>query len=431
MSRAGGPVEQAWREERLRIVAVLARRLGDLELAEDAVQEAFAAAAARWPAGGVPDRPGAWLTTTAWRKALDVMRRERLPLHAGGPFEEGATAAAAEDAVPGGPAAEEDSDLDLEDDRLRLILTCCHPALPADARVALTLRHVAGLTAREIAAALLLPEGTLSKRLVRARTKIRDARIAFTVPDRAALPERLADVHAVIYLVFTEGHLASGDGPAIRGELCEEAIWLARQLHAVVPEDGETTGLLALLVLQHARTPARQTGDGALVLYDEQDRDRWNGALIEEARALLATTGRGPLGPYQLQAAIAALHAAPSSDGPDWRRITDLYRVLARIAPSPVVEVNRAVAVGRAEGAAAGLAILERVLAEGRLDAYVSLHAAHADLLERAGSTEAARAAWRRAAALAGNSAQRALLLRRAAVASARPTTSPTVDPGA
>ncbi len=369
-------------------------------MAAQAAPWGAAAAAAPWPVTGVPDRPGAWLTTAAWRRALDVVRRERFP--------------AADGALAADPAAPDPADgdgLGVEDDLLALVLTCCHPALAPEARVALTLRHVAGLTAREIAAAFLVPEATLAKRLVRARAKIRDAGIRFAVPDRAALPERLAAVRAVVYLIFTEGHLASGDGPPVRAELCDEAVWLARQLHRLLPGDTETTGLLALLVCQHARRGARQDAAGRLVPHGDQDRARWDRAAIAEVRALLATTGTGPLGPYQVQAAIALLHTA---DRVDWPRVAALYGVLARLAPSPVVEVNRAVAEGRADGPGAGLAVLTPVLAEGRLDGYAPLHAAHADLLERSGDAPAARTAWRRAAATTDNPAQRAELLRRA-----------------
>ena len=398
------PLERVWRDERAKVVATLARRLGDLQLAEDAVQEAFATAALRWPADGVPDRPGAWLTTTAWRKALDGIRRERFPL--------------ADEALDRADGAVMDStgdDLVVEDDTLSLMLTCCHPALAPEARVALTLRHVAGLSSREISAGFLVHEATMDKRLVRARAKIRDAGIPFTVPDRAELPERLDAVHAVIYLVFTEGYLATGEGPAVRAGLCDEAVWLASQLHRLVPRDGETTGLLALLVLQNGRTAARVDAQGGLVPYDEQDRNRWDATTIDTAKQLLTTTGKGPLGPYQVQAAIALLHATATSAGAvNWPRVADLYAILARLTPSPVVEVNRAVAVGRADGPNAGLAVLAPVLAQGRLEHYPPLHAAHADLLQRAGRHTEARAAWERAAALAPNEAQRVQLLRRA-----------------
>ena len=394
------PLERAFREERAQVVATVARRLGDLQLAEDAVSEAFAAAAATWPSAGVPDRPGAWLTTTAWRKALDVVRRDRST--PGNPVD------------PAMPPAPEPG-LHREDDLLQLVLTCCHPALAVEARVALTLRHVAGLSVAEIAAGFLVPEETMAKRLVRARTKIRQSGISFELPGPEGLPERLSSVQAVLYLVFTEGHLASGGGPAVRTELCEEAIWLTRQVHRLLPGDSETTGLLALMLFQHSRVGARHDDAGRLVPFADQDRSRWNARAITEARALLGTTGRGPVGPYQLQAAIAALHAAATTaDDVNWPRIADLYGLLDRVAPSPVVTVNRAVAVGRADGPRAALALLAPVLADGRLDEYAPLHAAHADLLERAGDGPGAGTAWRRAAELSRNPTEQAALRRRA-----------------
>ena len=394
------PLERAFREDRAQVVATLARRLGDLQLAEDAVSEAFAAAAVTWPSAGVPDRPGAWLTTTAWRKALDVLRRDR--------WEPGTVDA------PVPPAPE--PGLEGEDALLQLVLTCCHPALAIEARVALTLRHVAGLSVAQIAAGFLVPEETMAKRLGRARTKIRQTAISFELPEPEGLAERLSSVQTVLYLVFTEGHRASGDGPAVRGELCEEAIWLARQVHRLLPGDGETTGLLALMLLQHSRAGARHDESGRLVPFAEQDRARWDERAIAEARHLLSTTGRGPVGPYQLQAAIAALHAAATTaDDVNWPRIADLYGLLDRVAPSPVVTINRAVAVGRADGPRAALALLQPVLAEGRLADYAPLYAAHADLLERAGDGDAAVEAWRRAAELTRNPAEQAALERRAA----------------
>ena len=400
-----GPVERAWRAERAGIVAVLARRLGDLDVAEDAVQEAFAAAVVRWPIDGVPARPGAWLMTTAWRRALDAARRQRRWL----PLDEGSAVAEEE-------PNRSFSDLHITDEMLGLLLACCHPALNTEARVALTLRHVAALTVGEIAAAFLISEAAMAKRLVRARAKIRDAGISFEVPDWERLPGRLADARAVIYLVFTEGHLASGDGPAVRTELCDEAVWLARQLHALVPDDLETTGLLALLLFLHARSPARLAADGRLLPIGAQDRSRWGTDAVVEARALLATTANGPLGPYQVEAAIAALHAAaPDPDGTRWDRIAELHGVLDRLAPSPVVTVNRAVAVGRADGPQAGLEVLAPALADDRLAGYAPLHAAHADLLERSGDLNAAQAAWMRAAERAPNPEQQAELRRRAA----------------
>jgi RNA polymerase sigma-70 factor (ECF subfamily) len=394
------PLERAFREERAQVVATLARRLGDLQLAEDAVSEAFAAAAATWPTAGVPDRPGAWLTTTAWRKALDTVRRDR------------STPGTVDGSVPAAP----EPGLQDEDALLQLVLTCCHPALAIEARVALTLRHVAGLSVAEIAAGFLVPEETMAKRLVRARTKIAQTAISFELPGTDGVAERVSSVQAVLYLVFTEGHLASGSGPAVRSDLCEEAIWLARQLHRLLPGDTETTGLLALMLLQHSRANARHDDAGHLVSFAEQDRSRWDLAAVAEARALLATTGSSPVGPYQVQAAIAALHAAATSaDDVNWSRIADLYGLLHRLAPSPVVTVNRAVAVGRADGPRAAMALLAPVLADGRLDGYPPLHAAYADLLERAGEHEGAVAAWRRAAESARNPAEQAALERRAA----------------
>jgi RNA polymerase sigma-70 factor (ECF subfamily) len=415
-STAAATLERAWRDERTKVVATLTRRLGDLQLAEDAVQEAFATAAVRWQVDGVPDRPGAWLTTTAWRKALDVIRRERFPL--AGQTPEPAHGEAVMD--------EPEGDLAVEDDVLTLILTCCHPALAPEARVALTLRHVAGLTSREIAAGFLVQDATMDKRLVRARAKIRDARIAFTLPDRAELLGRLEAVHAVIYLIFTEGYLATGEQAPVRAELCDEAEWLARQLHHLVPHHAETTGLLALLLLQNARTAARQDAHGELIPYDEQDRGRWDTTSIDSAKQLLGDTGAEPPGPYQVQAAIALLHAtAGSADTVNWPRIADLYAILARLTPSDVIELNRAVALGRADGPNAGLAVLAPVLAAGRLERYPPLHAAHADLLQRAGRSAEARTAWEHAAALAPNQAQRTQLLRRASAAAAPPTPPP------
>jgi RNA polymerase sigma-70 factor (ECF subfamily) len=388
------------------------RRLGDLQAAEDAIQEAFIAAASRWPSDGVPDRPGAWLTTTAWRKAVDGRRRDHFPL---------AGACEREAIVRLGSSDDPKPALDVvacEDDVLSLVLTCCHPSLSPEAQVALTLRHVVGLTDRQVAACFLVPEPTLSKRLVRARAKIRDAGIAFDLPDRTRLSDRLDEVHTVVYLIFTEGYLASGPERSVQAELCDEAVWLARNVHRLLPDDRETTGLLALLLLQHARTGARTDDDGALISFAEQDRARWNTALLDEARALLASTaptvgGPGP-GPYQLEAAAALLHAtAPPGGPPAWALIADLYQALARVSPSPVVEVNRAVAVGRAHGPAAGLRVLRPVLDDPRYADYLPMSAAHADLLERAGRPGAAQA-WRHAAGHASNPAQREHLLRRA-----------------
>jgi RNA polymerase sigma-70 factor, ECF subfamily len=397
-----GELEHAFREEWGAVVATLARRLGDLQAAEDAAAEAFAAAATAWR-DGVPPNPGGWLMVTAWRKAVDTHRK--------------AAAIAVDPRVLGEIARPAADDLatqprPLGDDRLGLIFACCHPALALEVRVAMTLRYVAGLTTKQIAAAFLIPEPTLAQRLVRAKRKIRDAGIRFEVPAQPA--QRLRSVRTVVYLVFNEGFAASEGDELIRKELCEEAIWLGRLLRRLLPADAETAGLLALMLLHHARAAARQTA-GRPVPLEEQDRSRWDRTLIAEGTRVLdeALARRDP-GSYQLQAAIAALHAqAPRFDATDWPQIALLYGSLARLERSPVVEVNRAVAVGMADGPLAGLAVLEPVLASGALEGYSPLHAAHAALLEKAGYPERARGAWARAAETSANSAVRDELLRR------------------
>jgi len=399
-------LERAFRAEWGAVVATLARRLGDLQAAEDAAAEAFAAAAVAWR-DGVPPNPGGWLTLTAWRKAVDAHRRATAV--AVDPHVLGEIAPEAEEAAVDARATQPQN---LGDDRLGLIFACCHPALALEVRVAMTLRFVAGLTTREIAAAFLLPEPTLAQRLVRAKRKIKEAGIRFEVPTR--LTERLRSVRTVVYLVFNEGFAATSGDELIRGELCEEAIWLGRLLHRLLPVDAETAGLLALMLLHHSRAAARQAG-GKPVPLEEQDRTRWDQDLIAEGTRILdeALACREP-GSYQLQAAIAALHAqAARFEDTDWPQIALLYGALGRLDPSPVVEVNRAVAVGMADGPLAGLAVLEPVLASTALEGYSPLHAAHAALLEKAGYPERARAAWARAAETSPNPALREELLRR------------------
>jgi RNA polymerase sigma-70 factor (ECF subfamily) len=396
-------VIEVFRSEAAKVAATLVRILGDFDLAEDAVQDALAAALERWPRDGVPDRPGAWLMTTARNKALDHLRREK-------------TLAATREAllqlsVLDDPGPDEQAHL--PDDRLALLFTCCHPALALEAQVALTLRLFGGLATDEIARAFLVQATTMAQRLVRAKQKIRTARIPFRVPPRESLPERLAGVLAIIYLIFNEGYASSSGAQLLRVDLCDEAIRLAKVLHSLLPQEAEVTGLLALLLLLDSRRATRVGPGDELVRLADQDRSRWDrGAIDEGCRLLDSALSARHVGRYQIEAAIAAVHAqAASAIDTDWQEIAALYEELQRIAPSPVIVLNRAVALAEADSAAAGLALADTV-AEA-LDGYYLLHATRAELLRRQGRTDESAAAYDRAMELAGNDVERTFLARR------------------
>ena len=402
-------VDRLFRDEQGRAVATLIRVTGDFDLAEEAVQDAFIRALETWPERGVPDNPGAWITTTARNRAIDRLRRRRRLIEKTEALGRETVLESQLEAIDPGSS---ESDMDIADDRLRLIFTCCHPALAMDARVALTLRTLGGLTTPEIARAFLVPEPTLAQRLVRAKRKIRDAGIPYRVPPPELLPERLDGVLRVLYLVFNEGYAATSGDSLIRRELCTEAIRLARTVVSLLPNEPEAVGLLALMLLHDARRDARVGPTGELVLLDDQDRGRWDAGRITEGQALVARAlaARRP-GPYQIQAAIAALHdeAATPADT-DWPQIVSLYIALQQMAPSPVVELNLAAAVAMATGPAVGLAMMDGLVAVGELETYPYLQAGRADLLRRLGRWSEAAQAYRRARALTTNGPERTFL---------------------
>jgi RNA polymerase sigma factor (sigma-70 family) len=410
-------IAAVWRIDAARIVAVLARMVRDVGVAEELAQDALVAALEHWPRQGVPDNPAAWLMTTARRRALDHLRHARLQdakLQEVGQDLEAQEALFVPDFVDALDAARQD---DIGDDLLRLIFTACHPVLPAEARVALTLRLLGGLTTHEIARAYLLPEPTIAQRIVRAKRTLAEAHIPYEVPRGAELAPRLASVLEVVYLIFNEGYTATAGADWMRPELAQEALRLGRMLAGIAPREPEVHGLLALMELQASRMAARTDARGRPILLADQDRRRWDPLLVRRGLAALerAESLGGARGVYALQAAIAACHArAPSSGETDWARIAALYGMLAAVAPSPVVELNRAVAVGQAEGPAAALPIVERLRADAALRRYPWLPGVHGDLLEKLGRHHEARAAFLEAAALAGNARERELMEQRA-----------------
>ncbi len=407
-------IEQIYREESGRILATLIRLLGDFDLAEEALQEAFSVALVQWPREGTPSNPRAWLVSTGRNKAVDSLRRRAL-------LEEKRDELARWIALAQ-QVADAPEDTMLKDDRLRLIFTCCHPALAREVQVPLTLRTLCGLSTEEIARAFLVPVPTMAQRLVRAKQKIRDAGIPYRVPDDDELPERLETVLLVVYLVFNEGYNATAGDEIIRRELCGEAIRLGRLLHALMPREAEAEALLALMLLHDSRRDARVTPAGEMILLEEQDRGKWHADQITEGLGLVEDAlTRGAKGPYALQAAIAALHVrAKSASETDWYQIAALYELLLQIQPTPVVELNRAVAVAMSQGPAEGLRLLDALEERRALSGYYLLPAAQADLLRRMGRWEAAETAYQRALSLVGNGAERRFLERRVSEMRAR-----------
>ena len=410
-------IAAVWRIEARRIVAVVARMVRDIGVAEELAQDALVAALEHWPRDGIPDNPGAWLMTTAKRRALDHLRRAKMldDKHQEiGHDLEAQEALVVPDFVDALDAARQD---DIGDDLLRLIFTACHPVLTTDARVALTLKLLGGLTTHEIARAFLVPEPTIAQRIVRAKRTLGEAGVPYEVPRGEELAQRLASVLEVVYLVFNEGYTATAGGDWMRPELAQEALRLGRMLAEIAPREPEVHGLLALMELQASRMAARTDAEGRPILLADQDRARWDHLLVRRGLAALARAEAlgGAGGMYALQAAIAACHArAATAENTDWKKIAALYGELADVVPSPVVELNRAVAVGMAEGPAAGLAIIDRLRDEKSLRQYQWLPSVRGDLLEKLGRREEARAEFERAAALAGNEKERELLLRRA-----------------
>jgi RNA polymerase sigma-70 factor (ECF subfamily) len=409
IARVSAEIDKLYRRESRRIFATLIRLLGDFERAEEALHDAFRAAVEKWPAEGLPQNPVAWLVSAGRFKSIDKHRRDQRFEH----LEDRPDVA--ESLTDGSAALDEREEL-LEDDRLRLVFTCCHPALAPDAQVALTLREVCGLATEEIAAAFLTPAPTIAQRIVRAKAKIRDANIPYQVPAREQLAERLETVLRVVYLVFNEGYSASSGESATRADLSGEAIRLGRLIVELQPEP-EAQGLLALMLLHESRRETRATADGDLILLDEQDRSRWNRALIAEGAALVRTAlATQRVGAYSLQAAIAAVHAeAPTPADTDWSEIVGLYDLLLRRIPSPIVALNRAVAIAMRDGPEAGLTQLDQLLADGGLDAYQLAHAARADFCRRLGRTSEARTAYQKALGLTAQGPARRFLEKRLA----------------